>query len=201
MQTIGRELIGLQIVAGTVVLLDDIAAGFNEGKKRGQTGNQIGADIERPHADHHRIEILQPVRRQIFAVKHRHVITHLFDGFGHGVARAGNVADFLSPNRQVEADGLHHRNRLEQLPGNVRVGNLLALITVTHAADFRTGGDFCGRGQLWRSDGEIKSLSVADGTKTERLFRRGNSPAGGRFQLQRASGIRTRRDNIHSHQL
>ena len=66
-QTVRRDFVRLQIIAGPIVLRDDIATSFDERKQVGQMCSQIGADVERADADDHGVKIFQPIRRQIRA--------------------------------------------------------------------------------------------------------------------------------------
>ena len=69
---------------------------------------------------------------------------------GHAVAGAGQVADLLAADGEVEADGLDARRRLKQLQRDVAVTDFDALVVVNLAADFRAGDDLR-RGGLRRA--------------------------------------------------
>ena len=56
------------------------------------------------------------------------VVAHLLQAVGHAVAGAGQVADLAAADRQVEADGLETRGRLEQLQRDVRVIDFHAFV-------------------------------------------------------------------------
>ena len=59
--------------------------------------------------------------REVRAGESRDLVAHLLEALGHAVAGAGDVADALALDRELEGDGLQPRGRLEQLHGDVLV--------------------------------------------------------------------------------
>ena len=119
--------------------------------------------VERADAEHHRIESAQPLGIEVCAGERRDLIAHLLQAPGHAVARAGHVADPAAADRQLQADRLQARGRLEQNRGNVVVTDFDASGAEMRAANLHAGGEARRRGPGWRGDGERVSGVFPDG--------------------------------------
>ena len=171
-EVVGREA-GIAQVVGRVVLLDDRTAIFHVGEQcvQGRPGARSVRTFERAYADDHCVEPAQAFGREVRAGERRDVVAHRGNRLCRAVARAGQVADLLAADLQIEADGLHARGRLEELRRDVVVADFLAGGVVGLAVDGGTCGEKPGRGLRGRGDVKRQVRVVARRREFERLRR------------------------------
>src|SRR5262249_44738099 len=116
---IGRELTA-ETSAGPVVLRNHRSTRLDPGEETGQIVREIAPPVERPDADHHRVESAQFLRREIRAGERLHGVAELLEIFRGAVTGTGQIANVPAANLDVECRDFESRRWLQKLHRNVR---------------------------------------------------------------------------------